>query len=244
MISYAEQILLATDKLIEELKPLHFHSPVTHTYNPLIYARKSYETYIKRFANTPKRVLYLGMNPGPYGMAQTGIPFGEITAVKQWLGINCPVGKPQNEHPKRPISGFDCPRSEVSGRRLWGLFASLYPNAAAFFTESFVANYCPLVWMSETGSNIPPDKLPLSERIPVEAACQRYLIATIKVLNPEILIGIGAYAQKQLQRAAKELPNYHFTIGTILHPSPASPLANKQWDSLPQKQLAALNIPQ
>jgi len=42
------------------------------------------------------------MNPGPWGMAQTGVPFGEINAVKDWLGINAEVDKPQKQHPKRP----------------------------------------------------------------------------------------------------------------------------------------------
>ena len=91
----------------------------------------------------------MGMNPGPWGMAQTGVPFGEIDAVRNWIEIEEPVEKPDNEHPKRPIEGFDCQKSEVSGRRLWGLFSEKYPKAEDFFADHYVVNYCPLVWMEE-----------------------------------------------------------------------------------------------
>ena len=35
-----------------------------------------------------KRVVFLGMNPGPFGMAQVGVPFGEVAAVRDWLRID------------------------------------------------------------------------------------------------------------------------------------------------------------
>ena len=110
----------ATSKLCAELEPLKFSPPVTHVYNPLVYARAPHDQYLQRFAASKKRVLYLGMNPGPYGMAQTGVPFGEVSMVRDWLGIEAAVKRPADEHPKRPIAGFACTRSEVSGARLWG----------------------------------------------------------------------------------------------------------------------------
>ena len=64
-----------------------------------------------------KKVVFLGMNPGPFGMAQTGVPFGEIPAVRDWMGLRGKVGKPDLEHAKRPVEGLDCQKSEVSGRR-------------------------------------------------------------------------------------------------------------------------------
>ncbi|MFC4992059.1 uracil-DNA glycosylase family protein [Rubritalea tangerina] len=233
----------AANELNAALAPLHFSSPVTHTYNPLVYAWQSHRTYLERYACSKKRVLFLGMNPGPWGMAQTGIPFGEIPAVRDWMGIQAPVSKPDNEHPKRPIEGFDCSRSEVSGRRLWGLFAERYPNAQDFFADHFVANFCPLVWMADTGRNITPDKLPKAESAPVDAACLKHLATLITLLEPEFLIGVGAFAEKQLKTAVKQYhPNTKFKIGKILHPSPASPLANKSWPELPEKQLIELGV--
>lgn len=217
-----------------------FRAPVAYTYNPLEYAWAGHEAYVRRFGNGPKKVLYLGMNPGPFGMAQTGVPFGEVAAVRLWMGISACIGQPPTMHPKRPVQGFNCPRSEVSGRRLWGLFEELYGTAEAFFADSYVANYCPLIWMSETGSNITPTQLPKEQAAQVDAACQRHLVRLLEILQPRVLIGVGGYALKQLETAAASLPGREFVLGTILHPSPASPLANKHWLDRPKEQLAEI----
>ena len=150
--------------LSQRLAPLEFDKPVHTVYDPTQYAAKSMQAYFERFGRPGKTTLSLGMNPGPWGMAQTGIPFGEIAAVRDWMGINEPVGVPSTQHPKRPIQGFDCPRSEVSGRRLWGGFAQWFDSADAFFERHYVANYCPLAFMEESGRNRTPDKLPAAER--------------------------------------------------------------------------------
>ena len=236
-------LVTAAQELTRELKPLRFGEPVTHVYLPTEYAWESHRTYLERFGGSRKKVLLLGMNPGPWGMAQTGVPFGEIPAVRDWMGISSPVEKPGNEHPKRPVEGFDCTRSEVSGRRLWGLFSEKFPDPADFFQDHFVANYCPLVWMGETGKNITPDKLPKAEMEPVEQACRKHLAAVIGAIEPEWLIGVGAYAEKKLTEAVKEyFPRQEFRTGKILHPSPASPIANRGWEPQAEKQLVEMGI--
>ncbi|HOO93245.1 MAG TPA: single-stranded DNA-binding protein, partial [Opitutales bacterium] len=154
---------------------LRFAEPVHTVYNPLDYARDAHEAYLRRYGMGTKRVVFLGMNPGPWGMAQVGVPFGEIPAVRDWLGIEVPVRRPDPEHPKRPIQSFACKRSEVSGRRLWGLFARRFGSADTFFQDHFVLNYCPLVFMLESGANHTPDKLPASERDALYRACDEHL---------------------------------------------------------------------
>lgn len=231
----------AADELRNALRPLTFPDPVAYTYNPLEYAWERHCDYLERFGKGPKRVLFLGMNPGPYGMAQTGVPFGEIPAVRDWMGISGPVGKPDPEHPKRPISGFDCKRSEVSGRRLWGYFADKFPKAEDFFADHFVANYCPLIWMKDTGANLTPDKIPAAAMEPVNEHCLAHLKQVIAILDPQHLIGVGAYAEKQLEAAAEAI-GHPGKLGRILHPSPASPAANRGWAEAAEKQLDALGI--
>lgn len=239
----SEKLQKAAKTMIKELSGLKFSAPVTTTYNPLVYAWEPHRIYLEKFGNGRKRVLFLGMNPGPWGMAQTGIPFGEIAAVSDWMGISTLVATPENEHPKRPIQGFGCPRSEVSGKRLWGLFSERYPDPHAFFTEHFVANFCPLVWMAESGKNITPDQLPKSESMPVEAACRWYLAQMIQEMQPEYLIGVGAFAEKQFKDTIHEhLPAYSGKIGKILHPSPASPVANRGWAEAASKQLVEMGV--
>lgn len=234
-------LLKATDVLVSQLRGLRFDHPVTHVYNPLVYARDSHGQYVERFGNSGKRVLLMGMNPGPWGMAQTGVPFGEIAMVRDWMGISAEVGKPEQEHPKRPVVGFDCDKSEVSGRRLWGLFSEVFPKAEDFFAEYYVVNYCPLVWMEESGRNRTPDKLPTAEMAPVSVACDAYVAAHLRQLEPEFLIGVGTFAETGLKRIASSI-SYEARFGRILHPSPASPAANRDWAGSATKQLREIGV--
>lgn len=236
-----KELIASTGRLAEELRGLEFSPPVTHVYRTLDYTWEAHRKYLERFGKGKKRVVFLGMNPGPFGMAQTGVPFGEVAAVRDWMGIEAPVGKPDQEHPKRPIDGFACQRSEVSGRRLWGLFAERFDTADAFFKDHFVLNYCPLVWMSGTGANLTPDKLSAAEMAPVEAACQKHLQEVIALLKPSWLIGVGGFAEERLRRAA-EVCGSKAEIGRVLHPSPASPAANRGWSEAASRQLSALGV--
>lgn len=234
-------LITAADKLRRDLRPLTFPAPVSHTYNPLEYAWETHCQFLEKFGAGPKKVLFLGMNPGPYGMTQTGVPFGEIAAVRDWMGISGDVEKPNPEHPKRPVTGFSCPRSEVSGRRLWGLFAELFGTAENFFKDHFLTNFCPLVWMKESGANLTPDKIPRESLIPVEAHCRAHLQEVIRILQPRILVGVGGFAEKQLKEVALEM-GLDCQIGRILHPSPASPAANRDFSGTATKQLREMGI--
>jgi single-strand selective monofunctional uracil DNA glycosylase len=169
--------------------------PVVGVYNPLTYAWAPWKRYIERFGATPKKVVFLGMNPGPWGMAQTGVPFGEIAAVREWIGIDEPVEQPDWVHPKRPIEGFRCSRSEVSGRRLWALFRDRFGAAERFFEDHIVINYCPLVFMGESGRNITPDRLRREEREYLFGVCDRFLADTLAALAPRYAVGIGKFAR-------------------------------------------------
>lgn len=234
----ARAAIAAARALSDTLAPMRFAPPVSHVYDPLTYAWPVHEAYLTRFAATPKRVVFLGMNPGPFGMAQTGVPFGEIEIVRDWLKLAGEVGKPPVENPKRPVEGFACARSEVSGRRLWGLFRERFGNAEAFAQEHFVANYCPLAFF-DGGRNLTPDKLPVAESGPLMAACDEHLRALIDALQPEWVVGVGAWAE---QRAAQALAGRNLRIGRVLHPSPASPAANRGWSPAATRQLVDLGI--
>lgn len=219
---------------------LRFDPPVAAVYDPLSYAWEAHAAYLDRYGQGPRPVLMLGMNPGPYGMAQTGIPFGDVEMVRDWLGIQAPVGAPASEHPKRPVLGFQCPRREVSGQRLWGWARARFGTPERFFARFFVANYCPLVFMTETGRNLTPDALPAAERAPLFAACDRALAAMVDQLQPEYLVGIGRFAE---ERALAALGDSGLRIGRILHPSPASPAANRDWAGQAELGLRELGIP-
>ena len=243
MSSVADSVLKASRRLNRRLKSLSFSAPVACVYNPLEYAYAAHADYVQRFGDSEKRVLLLGMNPGPFGMAQTGVPFGEVAAVRDWMGIEAKIKKPRPEHPKRPILGFDCERSEVSGSRLWGLFAVRYGKPERFFKEHFVLNYCPLVFMEESGRNLTPDKLPAAESAPLLAVCDEHLRELVKIFRPRWLLGVGKFAAKRATLALKDFPiDADMQIGDILHPSPASPAANRGWAEQATRQLIELGI--
>jgi single-strand selective monofunctional uracil DNA glycosylase len=234
-----ESIITSAQRLRDDVRGLKFTLPVTHVYNPLDYAWPGHEAYVRAFAAGPKRVIFFGMNPGPWGMVQTGVPFGEVNAVRDWMKLRALIGKPNPEHPKRPVLGLDCPRCEISGQRLWGLFAKRFGEAPNFFAEHFVVNYCPLAFMEESGLNRTPDKLPKAEVEALFAACDRHLTRVVQVLKPEWVIGVGGFAMK---RAEQALGSGGAKIGAVPHPSPANPAANRNWADMATAALRKLGI--
>lgn len=225
--------------LCRRVEQLRFGAPVSHVYNPLRYARAPHEQYLRRYGRGPKHAVLLGMNPGPFGMAQTGVPFGDVASARDWLGIRGQVEKPEPEHPKRPILGFDCPRAEVSGTRLWGWAQARFGSPDRFFERLIVLNYCPLVFLESGGRNRTPDKLPKAEREPLIAACDEALVKTVQWLEPRFVVGVGNYAR---DRALDCLGEAAVTIGAVLHPSPANPQANRGWAAQAEAQLEALGV--
>ncbi len=227
------------DSLRQDLRPLRFGPPVTHVYNPLDYARRPYEMYLKRYADSSREIILVGMNPGPWGMAQTGVPFGEVNAVKSWLDIHVKVGKPAVMHPKKPVDGFNCRRNEISGRRLWGWARKQFGSPQRFFKRFFVSNYCPLLFIEAGGRNLTPNNIRADERKPLLAVCDRALRRTVEYFKPRYVVGVGAFAAERCRIA---LSQKDLIIGRITHPSPANPKANQGWNSLIEEELRELGI--
>jgi single-strand selective monofunctional uracil DNA glycosylase len=228
-----------TAQLNKNVRTLKFGPPVTHVYNPLDYALSVYLLYLNRFAAPPKEAVLVGMNPGPWGMAQTGVPFGEIKAVQQWMGIEARVGSPPDEHPKRSVMGFSCSRSEVSGKRLWGWAQKKFNTPEQFFTRFFVANYCPLQFIEASGRNRTPNQLRAAERKPLLAICDQALRQTVGWLKPKYVIGVGKFAA---DRARIALADLDVVVGSITHPSPANPKANRGWEKIISRELSNIGI--
>ncbi len=226
-------------KLSAEVDALAFAPPVAHVYNPLAYAREPHERYLARYGAAPKEVVLVGMNPGPFGMAQTGVPFGDVAMARDFLGVEGKVARPAGEHPKRPVEGFACGRGEVSGARLWGWVRERFGTPEAFFARFFVVNYCPLVFMEATGRNRTPDRLPKDEAERLYRICDRALAEVVAILSPRLVVGVGAFAEARCRAA---LEGTGVRVGRILHPSPASPAANRGWAAQAEAELRALGV--
>ncbi len=235
------KLLKISKELSDALDKLNFTEPAEYVYNPLNYAWEPYSQYLSRYASSPKEVLMLGMNPGPWGMVQTGIPFGEIEAVRDWMKIDGHIGQPKQLHPKRPIYGWNCKKREVSGRRLWGWARKKFQTPERFFSRFFVANYCPLCFFDREGKNITPDKLKKEERPPLFQLCDDSFSIFIEELQPKVVIGIGNFAFKRLKEILKRFQSPP-RLAKIIHPSPANPLANENWGEKLTQLLEYLGI--
>lgn len=227
------------NQLVDATSAMVFGPPVTHVYSPLTYARAAHLRYCDTYGLPDKEVILLGMNPGPWGMVQTGIPFGDREMVVDWLEIETSVGQPERIHPKRPVQGFQCRRSEVSGQRLWGWARERFKTPVQFFQRFWVANYCPMAFMEASGRNRTPDKLSPQEKETLFKACDKALVQTVERLKPRHVIGVGRFAAL---RAEKALSSLDVTVGCITHPSPANPKANRGWTGIIEKELADMGI--
>jgi single-strand selective monofunctional uracil DNA glycosylase len=231
----AEGVLAAEKALSLRLSALAFAPPVAAVLDPLTYAWEPHARYVRRYAASGQ-ILLLGMNPGPHGMAQTGVPFGSVPMVREFLHIDGRVGQPAQPHPRRPILGFECGRAEVSGTRLWGWAQARFGTAEAFFARFFVLSWCPLIFLEESGRNRVPEQLPRAEQRPLFAACDATLTEIVAALAPARCVGIGRLATSRL--TAVGAPR----VGGIPHPSPASPAANRGWVAATEAALRDLGV--
>ncbi|XP_022427705.1 single-strand selective monofunctional uracil DNA glycosylase isoform X1 [Monodon monoceros] len=239
--SSAEGFLEEELRLNAELKQLQFSEPVGIIYNPVEYAWEPHRSYVTRYCQGPKQVLFLGMNPGPFGMAQTGVPFGEVSVVRDWLGIGGPVQTPPKEHPKRPVLGLECPQSEVSGARFWGFFRNLCGQPEVFFRHCFVHNLCPLLLLAPSGRNLTPAELPAKQREQLLGVCDAALCRQVQLLGVRLVVGVGRLAEQRARRAlAGLMPEVQ--VEGLLHPSPRNPQANKGWEVVAKERLNELGL--
>ncbi len=231
-------LVAASRRLSRAVAGLEFAPPVACVYDPLRYAREPHERYLELWGRAPKEVVLVGMNPGPFGMMQTGVPFGEVGLVRDWLRVSGRVRRPPSEHPKRPVEGFACRRSEVSGRRLWGWARDRFGTPERFFARFFVWNWCPLGFLAASGANLTPDKLAARERRALEPLCDAALAEVVGVLRPRLAVGVGAVAERALRRSVGAA----VAVARIPHPSPASPAANRGWAGPAEAALAAAGV--
>lgn len=239
----ADQLLEIELEQAKALLALTYSHPVAYIYNPLEYASDTHCQFIRRFCTNPKKVLFVGINPGPFGMAQTGVPFGEVSVVKNWLQITGTVQKPAKEHPKRPILGLDCPRNEVSGQRFWGFFQDICGTPEGFFRNAFVHNYCPLVFMKDSAKNVTPNELPVLERRALQEICDEALRKVVRLLQVEIVVGMGRFAQNRVKTALRSVAGLdNIPVEFLMHPSPINPAANRGWKDIAHKQLSDMNV--
>ncbi|XP_054265284.1 single-strand selective monofunctional uracil DNA glycosylase-like isoform X1 [Macrosteles quadrilineatus] len=235
-IQHDLSLLLSSEELSKNL-----HLDIEFVYNPLDYAKDNHLKFLYAYANNPKKLLFMGINPGPWGMVQTGIPFGEVAVVRDWLKLNGEIVPPQHQHPSRLVKGFSCKRSEVSGRRFWTLVKDISKSdPQLFFKNSFIYNYYPLALVSKSGKNITPSDLKANEQKKLFNPCDAALRQIVSLLQVQIVVAIGRFAEKRAKEALKEFP--FIKVVSIPHPSPRNAKSNQNWHEKTLAQFAQLDL--
>ena len=224
------QLIRSAASLRDDVRPigrrLVSEGSVDVCYNPLDYAWDAHEAYLMQMGGSGARTVILGMNPGPHGMGQMGIPFAATSVVRDLLGITgIPVNQPEAADLRRPVVGLEYPREEVSGTRLWGLLAEHYGDAGAIASSVFLVNHCPLMLFSgPRAANITPDKVGGKSAQALLERCDQHLREVVVALDAQRVIGVGRFAES---RARSALTDDAVEVVGCWHPSPASPLANR-----------------
>lgn len=220
-------------RLARDASMLEWRTP-SHVYNPLQYAWDGHRAYLGRYGEKPGRVLLVGMNPGPWGMAQTGVPFGNVTTVRDWFRIDTTLARSlPMQHPKYPILGMRCHHDEGSGQRLWSWAKCRFGEPERFFDRFFVWNYCPLLFLARN-RNLPPSGLSAGEAAALDSVCGHALDRVMAILEPVAVVGIGRYAEQRMH----ELTDGGLPVSYLPHPSPANPMASRHWSELADRVLA------
>ena len=198
----------------------------------------AHEQYLKRFGEGRKRVVFLGMNPGPFGMVQVGVPFGEVNAVRDWMQISAPVAPPKTPNPSRPVEGFTCQRSEVRVSACGRFFAERYPHA-----QDFCRPLCAeLLPAGVLRSRAQRDTRQAPEERNRTALCR--LRCTFRRASTRWRRN-GWSASASLPDAGASSACPFVPAGEDrhrAHPSPAGPIANRGWAPQAAAQLTALGI--
>lgn len=100
MISIADRYILCQKALCQRLAEVDLPPKVTYVYNPLEYAFETHYKFVKKYYNSTKRVLFLGMNPGPFGMSQNGV---STLLLNAFLHIRQPVSHTHTKLQKKNL---------------------------------------------------------------------------------------------------------------------------------------------
>lgn len=225
-----ERLIEAAASLRDDVDPLGrklvSEGRIDICYNPLMYAWDVHEEYLRRMGGLGAQTVMLGMNPGPHGMGQMGIPFAATSVVRELLGISdIQVNQPEIPDDRRPVIGLDYHKEEVSGTRLWGLLQKQYGDAETIASHVFLVNHCPLMLFSgPRATNITPDKIGGKTAKTLLERCDEHLTEVVSILGADRVVGVGKFAES---RARAALVETSVEVAGCWHPSPASPLANR-----------------
>ena len=101
---------------------------------------------------------------------------------------------------------------------------------------------CPLLFLSSSGKNVTPPELPADARRQLNAACDRALIDVLRLLCVRTVVAVGKYTENRVRSLLRDAAITDVRVAVIIHPSPASPAANKAWSDTALAQLTQARL--
>ncbi len=267
---FSERLKQRTAELSEELDAIGA-PPGIVVYNPLAYARPAHEAYLDLFRG-PRRIVIAGMNPGPWGMVQTGVPFGNVGHARQIVTLRSILPETPLDHlvstpslalASRPVLGYRCVRDEVSGRRLWEGLCPLWapPEEEAqaldlipgynrsrdllrrMLGEVFVMNLCPLAFFEDG----PRATNVTPDKLPT--AWRDRFVGDSSPCHSYFSHILDTFRPEVVlvmgdwvERTVRRWSG-EARLVRLPHPSPANPAANRGWAAAAQRILREAGLP-
>jgi single-strand selective monofunctional uracil DNA glycosylase len=139
--------------------------------NPGRYGERWHARFRRAYPMSPRPLLVFGLNPGPYGMAQTGVPFTDLKRLesalpglwKDLVASGEPVTRPGLAPPS--LARHLTRTFESSSVRVYRFLERAYGRPELALREVVFVNPCPLLFIDpETGANRTPADLPRALR--------------------------------------------------------------------------------
>jgi len=174
-------------------------------WNPALYALDIYQEYLTKFPPEPGAILALGLNPGPYGMAQTGIPFTDCRTASGALGMEMTIpGKAPDDLISRlkKANGKWRGTYERSSLGMYRFLILAWGDIKTAYRNWFVGNPCPLLFLDPERWNVTPADPRLRRMKEVGELRQRAVIGFSEILNPRGIVCFGKDVAKAVGEVA------------------------------------------
>jgi single-strand selective monofunctional uracil DNA glycosylase len=173
--------------------------------DPSRYGERWHAPFRRLYPPRARPLLVFGLNPGPYGMAQTGIPFTDLKRLAQGLPRLAAELARSGERLSLPglapssLQPFLTRTFESSSVRVHRFLRLAHGSAERAFREVVFVNPCPLLFIDRAlGENRTPADLPRALRAGVDEARVEVVSVAVARLRARGAIVLGRDAAAAL----------------------------------------------
>ena len=172
----------------EELRSRLARTTGLGVWNPQLYGLPLYRRFATEHLPTSRgAIVALGLNPGKYGMSQTGIPFTDVTrAARVGIAIEPPGLAPASLRPF--LKSYRVERSSAS---VYNLLDALWGGPAEGWRRLWAVAPCGLLFLEPDGTNVTPADARLARRDDVRELRLRVIRESVEAARPRGVLLLG-----------------------------------------------------